>query len=119
MFGRRRRLPDAMNEDEYLRERALRQGVNFPIQSTLHDMMLWCQWNVRLRMLEANLKSVMVGEIHDSMVIDYYKPELSIVAKIIKDVCENMPWSWINVPMVVDIEYGPNLTDVKPYVLAA
>lgn len=119
LFGRRRRLPDARSHIESIKQRALRQGVNFPIQSTLHDLVLWYQCEINKHMKEYKLKSLMFGEAHDSIMMDIYKPELKTVAIIVKTVMENPPFDWINVPIVVDIEVGPNLLETKPYELVS
>lgn len=119
LFGRRRRLPDAKSDREYVRARALRQGVNFPIQSTLHDLVLWGTCELNKYMKEYKLRSLMFGEAHDNVMIDIYNPELETVATIVKTVMENPPFDWINVPIVVDIEVGPNLLELEKYELAA
>ncbi len=113
MFNRRRRLPDAMSNSMFIRERALRQGVNFPIQSTLHDIMLYAQYQIWKRFKQNKLRSLLCGETHDGLIIDYYKPELKTIVKISKDVFDKLPFKWIDVPMVIEIKTGPNLFNME------
>lgn len=113
MFRRRRRLPDAQSSRDYIRERALRQGINFPIQSTLHDIMLYAEYQVWKGFRKNKLESKLCGETHDGLIIDYLKSELDIIVKICKNVFENLPFKWIDIPMVIEIEVGPNLVELE------
>lgn len=113
MFRRRRRLPDAQSSQDYIRERALRQGINFPIQSTLHDIMMYAEYEIWKAFKKNKLKSKLCGETHDGIIVDYLKDELSTITHIAKTVFENLPFEWIDIPMVIDIEVGPNLLDLK------
>src|SRR5690606_37116096 len=70
LLGRRRRLPESQSPQQGIRERALRQGVNFPIQSLLHDLMLYCAAMVLEEFKRYDLRSVMCGEAHDSIILD-------------------------------------------------
>lgn len=115
MFGRKRRLPDAMSDNEHVRERALRQGVNFPIQSTGHDILLWCQYGIWKKLRKYKLKSLMCGEMHDSIVIDIFPSEAKVVAEIAKGTMEKLPWDWIDTPMIADAGIGPNLLELEDF----
>jgi uracil-DNA glycosylase family 4 len=119
-LGRIRRVGEAMNStDKMAQERALRQAVNFIIQSGLHDLVFRSLVEVWKQFYAFNLKSLLIGEVHDSIIADYYdEDELEIIVSITKDIVEDqLPkiYDWITVPMKLDPEYGPNLMDLQKY----
>lgn len=110
LLGRRRRIPEVYSDSPGVRNHAYRQGVNFPIQSTLHDLMLIAQAGIWAAFQELGLRSVMLGEAHDNVVIDYYRPELGQVARIVRGEIEGLAgrFDWVTVPIVADIAAGPS-----------
>lgn len=52
------------------------------------------------------LKSKLILQVHDELVVDTYKDEVEIVKKILKDNMENVVQ--LKVPLVVEIGVGPN-----------
>jgi len=117
VMGRERHLPDAAlppdSWDGGKRARALRQAVNFPIQSLLHDMMMWGTYQILLAFQREGLRSLLCAEVHDSIIIDVYPGELDTVKVIVKTILENMPFDWITVPIIADLQAGPNLAEMR------
>ena len=58
-----------------------------------------------------NLKSKILVQVHDELVIDCKKDEFDIVKTLIKDVMENVVS--LDVPLLVDIEYGNDWYQAK------
>jgi DNA polymerase-1 len=118
MTGRIRRLSVAtLTGFEYTaaRERALRQAVNFIIQSSTHDLVMKAMGEIAFWFNELELKSKLIGEVHDSVIVDAYKPELETVLRIMRnsfDLLEDY-YSWVTIPMVTEIKGGPNLLEMK------
>lgn len=115
--GFRRRLPQVFSSKNSLVRRALRQVVNCPIQHIAAYMMLLSLVVVEDRLLAGGFQSVLSGTVHDSMNVDCTWDELPDVAVIVKDTMENiadlsrevlpgLDWSWLNVPIVADLEVG-------------
>ncbi len=120
LMGRERKLPDAALEGTWyenrnnigLKNRALRQAVNFPIQSLLRDMMLWAQCKILEAFEKEKLRSLLCAEVHDSIIVDVAPGELQFVKIIVKTILENLPFDWITVPIVADVQVGPNLAEM-------
>jgi uracil-DNA glycosylase family 4 len=115
--GRKRRLPEVFSSHKELASRALRQSINFPIQSGASDMTLMSLVLIHRIMQSEGFKSKIVLTVHDSIVFDCHVDEVLEIAKIAKDVMQNLPelseevlpgldWSWLTVPIVADFEVG-------------
>lgn len=106
MLGRRRRLPDLYSSIPRLKEDALRQAINAPIQGTGSDMTL--RSIIEIQNFLSDKRSVICGTVHDSIVFDIYLPELSEVALGSKKIMENVhkPYIKTEVPILAEIEIG-------------
>jgi DNA polymerase I-like protein with 3'-5' exonuclease and polymerase domains len=130
--GRKRRLPEVFSVHNEIKARALRQCINFPIQSGASDMTLMALVLIHRILRDEGFKSQIVLTVHDSIVFDCHVDEVLEVAKIAKDVMEHLPelsdevlpgidWSWLKVPIVADIEMGHtwgSLVGFDPHVIA-
>lgn len=130
--GRKRRLPEVFSVHNEIKARALRQCINFPIQSGASDMTLMALVLIHRILRDEGFKSKIVLTVHDSIVFDCHVDEVLEVAKIAKDVMENLPelsdevlpgidWTWLKVPIVADIEMGHSwgtIVSFNPHVVA-
>jgi len=83
------------------------QANNTPIQGTAFHLLLWSYIQVARRMRAAKLRSKIMLQIHDSMIMKVYLPELEWITKTVpqimtKEIREY--WDWICVPLEVEIE---------------
>ena len=69
IFGRRRNLPDVYSRDRSVVNRALRQGLNFTIQSTASDILLCGLLGIDKRFRDNSLQARPVATVHDSVEI--------------------------------------------------
>lgn len=108
MFGRRRRLPDLQSSIPTLRDNALRQAINAPIQGTGSDMTLMSIVKIQKYFQEHNLRSKMAGTVHDSIVFDIHVDELVEVAAVVKNIMEHIHEGYIDtkVPILSELEIG-------------
>mgnify|MGYP003147943931 CR=1 FL=1 len=119
IFGRRRNLPDVYSRDRSVVNRALRQGLNFTIQSTASDILLCGLLGVARRFKENNLKAKPVATVHDSVEVVCPKDELDVVLSIIHDELVNYPTIKklfgieFAVPLNIDVEVGTSFGDGK------
>ncbi len=124
MFGRVRQFEEVYGEDREASSKALRAGCNHVIQSTASDIMLICLFTIEALMREANLKSLLVSTVHDSLVIDAIREELPIIHEIVSGVTNNLPlvfetvlpgydYSWLTVPITSDSEIGLNYLETN------
>lgn len=124
VFGRIRVFEEVRGEDYKAKAKALRAGCNHLIQATASDLMLICMTVIEGLMRQANLESILVSTIHDSLVIDAIRDELPQVHAIVDEVVNNMPGvlsalfgetydtSWMICPLGGDAEVGKNYLDM-------
>jgi len=115
--GRRRRVPEVRSVDDQIVSRALRQAINFPIQSTASDMTLMSLVLIWREMRKRGLRSKIILTVHDSIIFDCHVDEFIEVATLARGIMENLPqlsdevlpgldWSWLQVPIIADCEVG-------------
>ncbi len=105
VYGRKRYLENELsNSNAMIREFAKRAAINQPIQGTAADLMKIAMINFSQKLKEHNLKSKMIIQVHDELVVEVYKPELDMVKSLIKEAMElSQP---LSVPLVIDIYSG-------------
>lgn len=84
--------------------------LNLGIQGSAFHCLLWSLIQLQKWLEDTDKQSLIVGQIHDSLILDVYLPELQMVlntAKRImtKDLLE--AWKWIIVPLDVEVEVCP------------
>jgi DNA polymerase-1 len=120
IFGRRRNLPDVTSRDRSVVNRALRQGLNFTIQSSASDILLCGLIGVAKRFKDLNLGAKVVATVHDSLEIICDEKDLFQCLELVYDELVNYPHLrslfGINfeVPLSVDMEVGRSFGDGVP-----
>lgn len=82
MFNRRRNLPDITSKVDKVREKCLRQGVNFVIQSSASDIVCYCLLDIAREFEFRGLISMLAGSVHDSIEVFAHKDEIEEVLQI-------------------------------------
>lgn len=111
LFNRIRIIPELQNKNYMIRQAGERMALNTPIQGTSADIIKKAMVEVHKKFKEKNLKSKMILQIHDELVIDTKKEELEEVKTILKEIMENT--YKLSVPLKVDINIGENLYEAK------
>lgn len=106
LLGRRRYLPDINSRNNALKNFAERNSVNMPIQGTSADMIKIAMNEIYKAFEEKGLKSKMILQVHDELVLDVYKPELEEVKTIVVDKMVNA--LTLNLPIEIGIGIGEN-----------
>ena len=88
-----------------------RIALNTPIQGTSADIIKKAMVLVFEEFKKQNIKSKMVLQIHDELVIDTLNEEVEVVTKIVREVMENV--ILLSVPLKVCIVSGKDLYDAK------
>ena len=88
-----------------------RAAMNTPIQGTAADIMKIAMINVYRKLKEEKLKSRIVLQIHDELLIETFDDEKDIVAKILKYEMENA--CILSIPLKVEVESGKNWYQAK------
>ena len=111
LFGRRRPVPELASSNFMQRSFGERVAMNAPIQGTAADIMKIAMIGVNRRLKEQNLKSKLVLQVHDELLIEAYKPELSEVEKILREEMEQA--ASLDVPLEIDMHTGENWYEAK------
>ncbi len=104
LLGRRRPTPDAQSSNHMVREAALRQAVNMPLQGTAADLTKLAMVKVDPLLPEG---AKMLLQIHDSLMVECKKDQADEVGKILKDTMESIH-PGLGVKLKVDISVGEN-----------
>ncbi|MBQ2413839.1 MAG: DNA polymerase I [Rikenellaceae bacterium] len=106
IFGRRRYLNDINSRNAVARGVAERNAINAPIQGSAADIMKIAMIEMYRKMRAAGLRSKMILQVHDEIVIDLYRPEQEQVAKIVVEAMEQA--AKLRVPLTVEYGVGEN-----------
>ena len=104
ILGRRRYLPELNHENRQRREIAERAALNAPIQGSAADIIKIAMLNVQNSISEANLKSRLLLQVHDELILEVWPGEKDLLEKIVK---AQMSGAYkLNVPLDVNIGFG-------------
>ncbi len=105
--GRRRQIPEIKSSNFNLRSFGERAAMNMPLQGSAADIMKVAMLKVDSALKEHNLKSKIVLQIHDEIIVDCYPEEAEAVKKIVKEQMENAVE--LACPLVAETEEGKTL----------
>lgn len=104
LLGRRRYLPDINSRNASARSFAERNAVNMPIQGSSADMIKIAMIRIFNEFKSKGLKSKMILQVHDELVIDCYKPEEEQVRSIVEQAMSGaLP---LDIPIEIGIDKG-------------
>jgi DNA polymerase-1 len=84
--------------------------INYPPQGSAFHWLLWSLIRIQKLLHKYNMRSLIVGQIHDSIVADVFRKELRNFLEICKQVMTvdiKKHWDWIIVPLTVEAEVAP------------
>ena len=110
-FGRRRYIPELSSKNYMIRKFGDRAAMNTPIQGTAADIMKIAMIKVYNELKRRNLKSKIVLQIHDELLIETLLEEFEEVKDILKESMENA--ANLLVPLSVEVEEGKNWYQAK------
>ena len=111
LFGRRRPMPELKSSNYMQRSFGERVAMNAPIQGTAADIIKLAMIGVSRRLKEKQMKSRLVLQVHDELLIETYIPELEQVEEILKEEMEHA--ADLKVPLLVDMHTGNNWYEAK------
>lgn len=111
LFNRKRYIKDIKSANKNLRSYAERIAMNSPIQGSAADIMKIAMIRVYRRLKENNLKSRIILQVHDELLIESPYEEKEIVKEIVKTEMENAVS--LKVPLVVEVKEGSNWYETK------
>ena len=111
LFGRRRPVPELSSSNFMQRSFGERVAMNAPIQGTAADIMKIAMNGVNRRLKENNMKSKLVLQVHDELLIEAHEDELETVKEILSYEMEHA--ANLHVPLEVDMHTGENWYEAK------
>ena len=106
LYGRRRPVPELASKNFMQRSFGERVAMNSPIQGTAADIIKIAMIRVSERLRRENLKSRLILQIHDELLIEAEKDEVDQVKKLLVEEMENA--ANLSVPLTVDMNSGDN-----------
>lgn len=105
IFGRKRYVQNELTSPNHMiREFGKRAAINQPLQGTAADLMKLAMIETYKNLNENNLKSKMIMQVHDEIVIEVYENEEDIVKElVVKSMELNQP---LEIPLKVDVNLG-------------
>ena len=115
ILGRRRYFPELQNPavNINVRRRAEREAVNAPIQGSAADILKLAMLRMDAFLQQEAPDTLMILQVHDELVFEMPRERLDELAPRIKSIMENV--YRLVVPLVVDLNAGPNWADLEPW----
>ena len=110
-FKRRRYIPELKSNNYMVRQFGQRAAMNTPIQGTAADIMKIAMINVLKELKNRNMKSKIILQVHDEMMIEATLDEVEQVKEILKNCMENA--TELKVPLIAEISEAINWYDCK------
>ena len=111
MFGRRRPVPELKSSNFMQRSFGERVAMNSPIQGTAADIIKIAMNRVYKRLLDEKLRSRLVLQVHDELLIETWKDEIPQVSRILEE--EMKGAANLAVELEVDMHQGNNWYEAK------
>lgn len=111
LFGRRRPIPELTSSNFMQRQFGERIAMNSPIQGTAADIMKIAMINVDRELRKRDLKSRIVLQVHDELLVETLEEEIEEVKEILKQGMEQA--ASLEVPLEVDMHVGMNWYEAK------
>lgn len=104
LYNRRRYMPEINSTNAALRKFSERAAMNAPIQGTAADVMKIAMIQVQNKLDELHLKSKIVAQVHDELIIDTKKDELETIRQVVKETMEQAVS--LGVKLISEVEFG-------------
>lgn len=111
LFGRRRPIPELKSSNFMQRNFGERVAMNAPIQGTAADIMKIAMIGVNRELKEKQMKSRMILQVHDELLIETHPDEIETVKEILKRQMETA--ASLDVPLIADMQVGKNWYEAK------
>lgn len=111
IFNRRRAIPEINSSNKIVQSFGKRLAMNTPIQGSAADIIKLAMVNVFHKLKESGLKSTLILQVHDELILNVYKDELVQVENLVKEQMENV--MKLSVPLEVGISIGETWYEAK------
>lgn len=111
LFNRRRYIPELKNKNKNIVQFGERVAMNTPIQGSAADIIKIAMNKLYKVLKENNLKSKLVMQVHDELIVETYDDEIEKVKSLMKEAMENVVK--LDIPLDVDLNVGNSWYDAK------
>ncbi|MEE1085922.1 MAG: DNA polymerase I [Schaedlerella sp.] len=111
LYGRRRPVPEMKSSNFMQRSFGERVAMNAPIQGAAADIMKIAMIGVNRELKNRNLRSRLILQVHDELLIEAHKDEVDEVQEILKIQMEQAVT--LRVPLIIDMHTGMNWYEAK------
>lgn len=111
ILNRRRAIPELKSSNKIVKALGERLAMNAPIQGSAADIIKLAMVNVYKKIEEMNLKSRIILQVHDELILNVKRDELESIKALVKEEMENV--LELRVPLEVDTNVGETWYDAK------
>lgn len=114
LLGRRRYFPELQSGSKAhhsVRAAAQRMAINAPIQGSAADIIKIAMIRLHRALKERGLRSGMILQVHDELVLEVPEDELDVVAPLVKSIMEGA--FQLDAPLKVDMKVGKNWLEME------
>lgn len=109
--NRRRYIPEINSSNFMVRNQGKRFAMNAPIQGSAADIIKIAMVNVYNKLKDNNMKSKLILQVHDELIVEAVEEELEMAKKIVKEEMENAVA--MDVHLDVDLNTGNSWYETK------
>jgi len=111
IFNRRRFIPEIKGPNKIVMALGERLAMNAPIQGSAADVIKLAMIRVYNELKKKNLKSTLILQVHDELILNVYKDEIEIVEGLVRKEMEGVVE--LSVPLEVDVNIGKTWYEAK------
>lgn len=111
IFNRRRYIPEINSSNFMVRKQGERFAMNAPIQGSAADIIKIAMVNVYTRLKDENLKSKLILQVHDELIVEAVEQELDKVSLIVREEMESAVNLYVHLD--VDLNIGTSWFETK------
>ncbi len=111
ILGRKRHIPELTSPNRTVRAFGERAAMNMPLQGSSADIIKLAMLGVSRRLSAERLRTKMVLQVHDELVLDAPAEEAQTASRILKEEMENAVQ--LSVPLTVEVSSGANWYEAK------
>ena len=111
LFGRRREIAELKSNNYMVRQFGERAAMNTPVQGTAADIMKIAMIKVFKELQKRNLKTIIVLQVHDEMMLESPIEEKEEVKKLLQECMESA--AILKVPLIAEVSEADNWYDCK------
>lgn len=111
ILNRKRFIPEIKSSNKIVKALGERLAMNAPIQGSAADIIKIAMINVFNRLKKENLRSTLILQVHDELILNVKEDEFDIVERLVKEEMENV--YKLSVPLDVDVNFGDTWYSTK------